>query len=222
MTVLPQLLNRFRRSARVVCEPAAVWRAVGAFALIILGIIALLGAPADRIRLGGLALDIVGLALVYGEIRATRRLFGKPSMWRGFGGWLLQIKGAFRKPVTVDVSVNLGGVSLSAMVSSPTLSVHVPTLESRVADLERALTAHRATTANELAAVRKKADEHHRLINEHREEAKARHAKLNQTLEAYAAGDLHMTTIGLAFVALGSVCGNASGEIADVLRWLIG
>lgn len=188
-------LNRFGHWLFV--RPWWVWVTFG----VVVGILAiccwfsLKGEPAVRIT--GLVFTLLGLWTVAKGLKETRKLFRRPGLLALIKQWLREVPRFTPRP---SISV-----SSSTRIGISTRVVIVPaSLEERLTSIERQLADYRHLGSEALASeghTREAADQ-----------------EIQRKLEEFAAGGLHVESIGLFWIFIGIILATISVEIDTLYK----
>jgi uncharacterized coiled-coil protein SlyX len=173
------------------------------------------------VRLTGLVFQVLGLIIVAKGLRDTRKLFNRPGWTTRAAKWWHEFPSFGPKNYVLDVepaSLHLSGDVDAVVIRNPAqgLSIEhrVVQLEGRLAEQEHLISQMQTKIAAE-SRLQKKA-----LQSESRSRASADQI-LEKKLEEFAAGGLHLETIGLFWILTEVFLATASVEIAWLLRRLM-
>lgn len=171
-----------------------------------------------RVRVTGWVLELLGLSTVAWGIRETRQMFGRPDVLALASAWLARypkyprytgITGTIGTAEERDTAHAIGHVSKARAA---------PTLEERVAALEVNL---RATTNQVHHTQRDLSLEVHNrqaALNQERQTREQQDQELKHKLEAAETGGLHVSAVGLVWLALGLTLSTIPNELLCWLR----
>jgi hypothetical protein len=175
------------------------------------------GELADRVRWAGALFEALGVAMVVIGVDRARRSFGKPSVFKGIWIWATDFRFIFwrrpRRTISVDQTLPMASnLSVATTITRASRSV-----EERVTELEKQISALQVNFDQKLdEGVRE-------VLAELDKEAAARRAAdqtVSQRLEEGIVGDSSLELAGAAYLCLGIVLVDLSGEVAMGLAWL--
>lgn len=207
-----RLIRWFRRVAGWLGEASKVWKAIGISASAFLICWAAFPAWEPRLRIAGLLFQLMGVGTVAWGLRATRRLFRRPSLIESTLAWL----GRFPR-WRVDACAAPRGVSATSGVGA--VAVHVTSgppdasLEARIGALEQ-----RQARTDELVQqmqerIHGETRSRESELDSERSERAIQDETIRKMLEEAAAGGLHLELIGVCWLVLGLFFATASIEI---------
>ena len=183
-------------------------------------ILCLPGTLEDRLRYGGLAFELLGVATVALGLSEKGRQFDRHISSFFMGWWASRPRFGKRSHV-LGASVNLSGiVGMSAKLSiwhgtppDSTVNVRVDALEKNLLNLR-----------NEIDDTSKRLQEEERTrteaIKAERLAREADRAHLATRLDQFAVGGLHIEWMGIGWLVVGLVLSNIPAEITKALHWL--
>jgi hypothetical protein len=214
-----KLKHRLTNSARVLTYGAwQVWVTVLVLAM-------LLAAPGlwtctgeAGFRHAGLLLQLAGLGLVAIGIHETRRRFGRPSLFDSLRAWITNLKNALFLPrVTgsghpATVLAGTGEMKLTGFAPMVTTSLEgrLTAVEAEVQNVGRRLSQFINDSTLDAADLR-------RAIAEEITSRERTEGEIRSLIEDEAAGGLHLETMGLVWLLVGTVAGALASELAHVL-----
>jgi hypothetical protein len=149
------------------------------------------------LRITGLAFQLFGLGTVAIGLHKTRQLFKHPGLLALIKQWLRDVpRLASQRSIPVSQSATIG--------ISTRLTIAIPSIEERVAVLERRFAEDSHLRGEAIAS-----------------EGRSREAadqELRKQLEEYAAGGLNLETIGLCWIFLGIILATISVEIDTLYK----
>jgi len=172
-----------------------------------------------RVRVTGWVLQLLGLSTVAWGIRETRQMFRRPDVLALASAWLARypkypkytgITGTIGTAEERDTAHAIGHVSTKARAA--------PTLEDRVAALEDKL---RSTTSQVQHTQRDLSLEVHNrqaALNQERQTREQQDQELERKLEVAETGGLHVSAVGLVWLALGLTLSTIPNELLCWLR----
>jgi hypothetical protein len=170
-----------------------------------------------RIRITGWVLELFGLGTVAWGLQETRRQFGRPDFLAIVRAWWARRPKMRRQIVTGAVHVPGGGtVSATGYAwhgTSPT-----PTLEDRVAALEanvRGVNEHVNQVQRELRQEVTARDE---ALSSERRAREKENTEIKQKLESAETGGLHVSMMGVIWLAAGLTLSTIPNEILCVFK----
>jgi hypothetical protein len=210
-------INRLRAIGPWFAEGRHVWIAIGITAVAL--IICLRPGATERcIRLTGLALQLLGVGTVIWGISVTRNFFGHKPILVTAKNWLRRFPLLKQHHTLAASGITLSGLVGNARAHGTHGAGVNPSLEARIAALERNITAihERITdTQRELDQRFRKADE---VAATERMERVAEDQKLRGMLEATATGGIHISAIGAVWLFFGVILSTAAPELSYWLR----
>lgn len=171
----------------------------------------------SAIRLGGLFLQLLGIAAAALGIRDTARLFGKPSLLQQVRNWFGAVPPLTPRVQTIRMStgISLGATGLHTVRSGG--SATYPSLEGRLMVVERDLKKAR----RDVAVIEAGLDNAKKEIKAGLEiETKQRMEQddlLRSRIESASTDGLKLAAAGALFLAFGSILSSAAPELAIAL-----
>lgn len=208
----------FARIFRWLGEARRVWVALLAVACAFLVSYAMFGTWEARIRIAGLALELLGICTVAVGLGETRKLFGRPTLVDVGLSWFKRFPKFKGQDYVLNAAAgaySLGGASVSAFATSNP-APGTP-LEKRVSILEESI--NRAQL--QIDQAHRKLEEETRsrstAIDSERRDREAADQKVQKLLEEAAAGGLYLETMGVVWLAIGVLLATASNELARLI-----
>ena len=209
------LTFRFRPFLAVVRDAWPTW-----LALLGLGLatgMAWVAAPTvlAAVRYAGTVLQLLGVCVVAIGLSEMRRLFGKPTLVARVLGWLRQLRSVFIRPQPIALQASVASAAAVAgecrVVRTPRpgapLDERVSALESDLASLRDELDAKVGGLRADIRALSDKI-KHERRERERADQQTARR------VEEVAVGGLHLETVGLFWLVMGTLGTSIPDEIA--------
>jgi hypothetical protein len=174
--------------------------------------------PEARIRLTGMALQLLGICAVVWGISETRRFFGRPPLRHQVVGWLRRFP-LLRQDVVVGVvgaTLEAAGLNAHAHVTygagpGAAVDARLEALERNVVAIYQRISQTQSAVETGLRNITDglRAEDHQRQAD-----AQA----ILERLDATGTGGLPVAAIGATWVFVGTVLGTASAEPASFLR----
>jgi len=213
-------IKRFKNVARVLTVDAReTWLTLLPLAAMLLLPGLLTCRSEDMLRYSGLLLQLAGLVVVAIGIRDTRRLFGRPTLVQIAATWFERLRVALRNPpavITARGSISLSGSLTLRASGTATLSAAPRSIEERVASLEKAADGARErlnALHDQIQTSAKGLRDQLAAEERARQEADG---TLRHLLEDQAAGGLHLETMGLCWLLVGTIVGSLTTELSRV------
>lgn len=182
-------------------------------------ILCLPGTLDDRLRYGGLAFELLGVATIALGLSEKGRQFDRHLSSFFMGWWASRPRFGKRSHVIAASANSIGIVGMSAKLSIWHGTPPDSTLNARVDALEKNL----LNLRNEIDDTSKRLQEEERTRAEDiKAERLARESdrhQLTTRLDQFAAGGLHIEWMGMVWLVIGLVLGNISVEVARALEW---
>jgi hypothetical protein len=192
---LAAVLRWVRRSWLVLVAPVSV-------AVVFMIVYALPLTVEPRVRIIGLLLQLLGLTTVAYGLRETRKLFNRPTLvaerLRQFPPFTPKTYVLSAEPGTYHIT----GHAAEAQLQALSIEQRVEMLEGRLAEQDRLM--HKTWTN-----IRD-------TLESERRSRESADSTLQRQLEEFAAGGLHLETIGLFWILVGVILATASVEIAKL------
>lgn len=178
------------------------------------------GELATRVKATGFLFQLLGLVIVVLGLSEARKLFGRPSISRGFLSWLRALAMRIMRgpPSASGQSARVGtarefdqALPLCDKEGSP------PTLEARLKRIETRLDAVQGSTA---ALTRRMSDAERDMAERIEAEASTREnadAELWHQLEEAVIGGIHLEFIGVCYLSVGMVLTTFPADIAEIM-----
>lgn len=185
--------------------------------MVAISIVCQFGASEPALRLTGLGLQLLGICIVAVGIRQTRSLFGHPSLIERALGWIGRFPVYGGRVVTLGGSVSIGAFTASGrgyVESCPRDATNDARIEALEANVQRLR--DRITQAEVEAD--KCAQKLTQQVAAEQQDRATEDRKLAARLESAAAGGLHISAMGVAWLFAGVTLSTASPEIASWLR----
>lgn len=199
-------------------EAKRIWIALLAVACAFLISYTIFGTWEARIRMAGLALELLGICTVAVGLGETRKLFGRPSLLDESLSWFKRFPRFRGKDYVLNAAAgaySLSGASVSAFATSN--PAPGTSLEERVALLEASV--NRAQV--QIHETQRKLEEETRSrstgLDSERHDREAADQRVQKQLEEAAAGGLYLETMGVVWLALGVFFATASNELAHLI-----
>jgi hypothetical protein len=175
------------------------------------------GTTEPRIRLTGLALELLGTSTVALGIRQTREFYGKPGLFAIATEWLRRVPRLTGRVVTGSIVLTAGPVTLTASGHAARLTVSRPNLEDRVAALEAELRELDVRQDETRHFVEKEIRDRQSALEAERQARMKEEEDIRTKLELSDTGGLNLSVTGLVWLAVGLCLSTASVEIARAL-----
>lgn len=202
-----------RALVRWLWEARLAWLAVAT--LLVAALVVADNPTEPRIRLMGLALQILGIGTVAWGIRTTRRLFGRPGVLALVHRWLADFPRYGGR--TISVGATMTATSAVRGRAFVTTTAADDSVEARLDALEKNM-GHVNDRVNGLQAeIDQKADEHRLALEKERQARSKEAGELWERLEATETGGLHVSAVGAVWLTVGVALSTAAPELA---RWL--
>lgn len=208
-----RLIARIARVSGLV--PAPILLFLGALLVGLAAVVELRSEPA--LRFAGMFWQLVGLGLVFNQIVATAKLFGRPGPRRALEQWIERIKRAWAGSRILHASVNEVTVALEGLQARASAGYLTVDLDQRIRQIEENL----GRLATRVEAVHlelhQTVQDTDARLSEDLNRATGRLEELSTRLERYAAGDLLGAMVGALLTLVGLVLASASPELARLM-----
>lgn len=172
----------------------------------------------EGVRRTGWVLELLGLGTVAWDIYQVRREFGQPGYFDGFLDWLRRMPGPWRRGAELQAHIRLPGIQVRARLSSWHELPPEASLEVRLDIAEKNLQILR----NELQHTQRQFDDEkvvqERLVSEERQAREAADFGITKKLEIAHTGGLHISAMGLVWLAMGLTFSTIPTELLGVLK----
>lgn len=171
--------------------------------------------PADAVRYAGAALQLFGLGLVARGLSEARVLFGRPPLMASIRAWFVRLASVFRARHAASLQADLRASGrASGNLSTRKIPGPGSTLEQRLEALERNVRELENETRRDLAALRDQIGQIGTAVHHEATERTRSDRVIEQRMEKFAVGGLHLEAVGLIWLLFGTVAGSAPDETA--------
>lgn len=212
---MTNLIRWLRAVSTWLSEARYAWLALSAVAVTAFAICAA-GNTEQAIRLGGMALQLLGVGTVAWGISETRASFGHTPLLVVALSWLRHFPHCGPRVVTASSNVTMAPMTGCAYGSVSPAASSDQSIEGRLASLEQQQADLRTTISNLHVALDQ---EIRKTANQIAEESKIRDMAITgvrKRLETTATGGIHITAVGAVWLFVGVILGSASPELASL------
>lgn len=175
------------------------------------------GPSEPRIRITGLALQLLGISTVAWGIHQTRVLFGRPTIISVVRKRLSRLPKYRPRRVTGECHINLPSPIVFATgyewINPPDAS-----LDARITAMEENLKRVNERVDRTKDLLRQEVCNREDALNLERQAREKENQELSQKLEMSETGGLHISAMGLMWLALGLIMSTVTNEIVSWLR----
>lgn len=167
-----------------------------------------------RLRIGGFALQLLGLATIALGLSHARKLFGRPSVVQRAGAWWAK-RPWIPPPHSFGSGAARAGGGAKLRSEAHTDLLPNPTIEERVVALERNVSGLRDRVIYLDGQIVKNAEQVRAQIEQEQAARESSHKQLRDKLEEFSVGGLLLEITGLVWIVTGLVIATASFEIEN-------
>ena len=193
-------------------RPKLVWFVVGVVAISVWVGIGFFHSE-KGVRITGLILEMLGIAIAATGIRDTRREFEKPGFFEQAKAWLLSFPSTRRRFISAHGSSGL--VNFSAEASGEVWRGGGKTIESRVKALEENLDTVRASASATDVRTRNESRDLRQILQAETSHRTQGLAEIRKKLESANTGGLGLAITGVWFLAVGLIFSTVPQELCD-------
>ncbi len=171
--------------------------------------------PADRLRVSGALMQVIGILSVIVRLDRSRQLFDRPGLLKTFTSWMSLLKPIFKHPTPKVIKVGCATVKVEAL---PGRALKAPgknaPLVERVAHLEKRLPEIEQACVKALTELRRELS---KAVQGEQRRRKEEDALLGKQIEEATIGGIHIDMAGVMLLIVGVVLGTVPDFVATLL-----